>query len=117
MTKANDRLFEALMIRKAAEKDKIRKAKLIIKHKEKKHMVRPRVALTKGVAHGEKIIIDLSGPDSDAFYLLKFAKKYALQFQLNWNAIHDEMTSGDYDNLVKVFEKHFGEFVTLIKFK
>jgi hypothetical protein len=61
------------------------------------------------------IIIDLTGPDGNAFALMAYAKRFATQ--LGWKdrgaAIINEMMSGDYENLLEVFDKAFGEFVIL----
>jgi hypothetical protein len=57
--------------------------------------------------------IDLSGPDGNAFALMGYAKKFSRQLELNDNVIIQEMMSGDYENLLKVFQKHFGDYVTL----
>ena len=59
------------------------------------------------------IIIDLTGPDGNAFALLAYAKSYAKQLGLPFDKIQDEMTSGDYENLIQVFDKYFGSFVIL----
>mgnify|MGYP003633986865 FL=1 len=59
------------------------------------------------------MIIDLNGPDGNAFALLGFAKSFAKQLKLDGEKIADEMTSGDYENLIEVFDKHFGAFVIL----
>jgi hypothetical protein len=61
----------------------------------------------------QEIVIDLTGPDGNAFALLAYAKRFAQQFDLDFNKIKDEMTSGDYENLVQVFDEYFGEFVIL----
>ncbi len=58
-------------------------------------------------------IIDLTGPDGNAFVLLGYAKSYAQQLGLDFNKIREEMTSGDYENLLKVFDENFGSFVIL----
>lgn len=57
--------------------------------------------------------IDLSGPDGNAFVLMGYAKKFSRQLKLNDNVIIQEMMAGDYENLLKVFQKHFGDHVTL----
>jgi hypothetical protein len=57
--------------------------------------------------------IDLSGPDGNAFALMGYAKKFSRQLELNDNVIIQEMMSGDYENLLEVFQKHFGDYVTL----
>jgi len=61
------------------------------------------------------IEIDLTGPQGNAFYLLGTAKKLANQLGLNSDEILNEMQSGDYENLIQVFDKNFGSFVTLYK--
>jgi len=60
-------------------------------------------------------IIDLTGPDGNAFALLAYAKRFAQQLDLDFNKVKNEMTSGDYENLVQVFNNYFGEFVILEK--
>lgn len=59
------------------------------------------------------VIIDLTGPDGNAFALLAYAKNYTKQLGLNWDKIRTEMTSGDYENLLQVFDGYFGSFVIL----
>ena len=61
------------------------------------------------------IEIDLTGPDGNAFFLIGTASNLAKQLGLDKNAIKEEMMKGDYDNLVNVFDKHFGQFVTLYR--
>ncbi len=59
--------------------------------------------------------IDLTGPDGNAFNLIGTAGRLAEQLGLDKKKIRSEMMSGDYENLLKVFDKHFGEFVTLYR--
>ena len=59
--------------------------------------------------------IDLTGPDGNAFVLIGTAGKLAKQLQLDGKKIQSEMMNGDYENLIKVFDKYFGEFVTLYR--
>ena len=61
------------------------------------------------------IEIDLTGPQGNAFYLLGTAKKLANQLGLDSDEILNEMKSSDYENLIQVFDKNFGSFVTLYK--
>ena len=61
----------------------------------------------------EEIIIDLTGPDGNAYSLLARAKNYARQLDLNDVAIIKDMMSKDYEHLVQVFDNHFGHFVIL----
>ena len=61
------------------------------------------------------IEIDLTGPDGNAFVLIGTAGNLAKQLGLDSKAIREEMVAGDYENLVNVFDKHFGDFVTLYR--
>jgi hypothetical protein len=58
-------------------------------------------------------IIDLTGPEGNAFCLMGYARKFARQLGLNSDTIIQEMMSGDYENLVQVFEDNFGDYVIL----
>ena len=58
-------------------------------------------------------IIDLTGPQGNAFVLLGYAKDFGRQLKFDTEIIQEEMTSGDYENLVNVFDKYFGNFVIL----
>lgn len=60
-----------------------------------------------------EIVIDLTGPDGNAYALLAYAKRFAQQLDLDFNQIKNEMTSGDYENLIQVFDDYFGEIVIL----
>ena len=59
------------------------------------------------------MVIDLTGPQGNAFYLMGFASKNARKFGLDGSAILAEMKSGDYEHLVAIFDKYFGEYVIL----
>ena len=59
------------------------------------------------------VVIDLTGPDGNAFALMGYAKRFGKQMGLNTDEIIDEMMMGDYENLVQVFDKHFGSVVIL----
>ena len=59
--------------------------------------------------------IDLTGPDGNACNLIGIASNLAKQLDLDKKKIREEMMSGDYENLLKVFDKYFGEFVTLYR--
>jgi len=61
------------------------------------------------------IEIDLTGPNGNAFYLIGTAKNLAKQLGLDGKAIQLEMMQGNYEHLINVFDKHFGEFVTLYR--
>lgn len=55
--------------------------------------------------------IDLTGPDGNAFVLLGMARRWARELDLDGDAIIKEMKSGDYENLVRVIDRYFGEYV------
>ena len=61
------------------------------------------------------ILIDLTGPDGNAFVLLAYAKNFSKQLNIQYGPIADNMMSGDYEHLLEVFDKHFGSFVTLLR--
>jgi hypothetical protein len=44
---------------------------------------------------------------------MSYAKTFAKQLGMDSNPIIKEMMSGDYENLLEVFDKNFGEFVIL----
>jgi hypothetical protein len=60
-----------------------------------------------------EIVIDLTGPEGNAYVLMGYAKRFAKQLGLDGEKIVNEMTSGDYENLVEVFDSYFGDFVIL----
>ena len=61
----------------------------------------------------EKKVIDLQGPEGNAFYILGVASKLSSQLDLDKEDILNEMKSGDYENLITVFDKHFGDYIDL----
>ena len=72
--------------------------------------------LKKSRFNNRTIIIDLTGPDGNAFHLLGVAKRLGMKCgydELQISDLRNEMMSGDYENLLRVFDKHFGDFVIL----
>ena len=63
--------------------------------------------------HVNEIVIDLTGPQGNAFCLLGYAQTFCRDLGLDGNEIINDMKSGDYENLVEVFDKHFGHFCVL----
>jgi len=51
-------------------------------------------------------VIDLDGPNGNAFYLMGTVSKYAKALGLDKNSVIDEMTDGDYNHLCRVFQKY-----------
>ena len=58
-------------------------------------------------------MIDLTGPDGNAFVLMGYARRFARQMDLDKSKIIAEMTASDYENLLVVFDSYFGNFVIL----
>jgi hypothetical protein len=64
------------------------------------------------------IVIDLTGPQGNAFYLIGTAKKLWKQLGHTKEDVESNikrMTSGDYDNLINYFDSEFGDYVTLYR--
>ena len=59
--------------------------------------------------------IDLTGPDGNAHVLIGYAANLAKQLKKDGNAIRKDMTSGDYEHLLTVFDREFGNYVTLYR--
>ena len=62
------------------------------------------------------IVIDLDGPDGNAFVLLGTAKRFAKQLcyeNTEIDSMLKDMQSSDYEHLLEVFDKHFGDVVIL----
>ena len=69
----------------------------------------------KKKTESREIVIDLTGPDGNAFVLLAYAKNFSKQLNIQYGPIADNMMSGDYEHLLEVFDKNFGSFVTLLR--
>ena len=63
----------------------------------------------------EKLKIDLTAPQGNAFVLLGTAKKLANDLGLDLESILEEMCTSDYENLINTFDKYFGEVVDLYR--
>jgi hypothetical protein len=61
------------------------------------------------------ITIDITGPEGNAFFLLGTASRLAKQLGMEVEPILSEMKNGDYENLLQVFDFHFGDFVTIYR--
>lgn len=68
-----------------------------------------------------KPILDLSGHQGNAFVLLGLAKDYHKELTRHGielpslKEIQAEMTSGDYKNLISVFDNYFGNYVDIYR--
>ena len=61
-------------------------------------------------------VIDLQGPNGNAFALMGYAVDLLRQLDRRdeVHAIRTDMMSGDYNNLLRIFEENFGDYVELI---
>lgn len=82
-------------------------------------------------SYQEKLVIDIDGPDGNAYALMGYAdsiykmlkKEGILEFRdiflkedeelITIDEIIAEMKSSDYENLLQVFNKYFGEYADL----
>jgi len=62
-----------------------------------------------------KLEIDLTGPEGNAFHILGLARNLCKILDKDWEDIRERMTSGDYENVIQVFEQEFGDYVTLYR--
>lgn len=64
-----------------------------------------------------KKVLDLTGPEGNAYWLLGFVSangKHLDYDKQKIEEIQNEMREKDYNHLVKVFDKYFGEIVDVI---
>ena len=64
----------------------------------------------------KKRVIDLTGPNGNAFYLMGVACNFMKQLKFTdeeGESVFEELKSGDYEHLIKTFDKYFGDFVDL----
>ena len=61
-------------------------------------------------------VIDLQGPSGNAFALMAYAEDFLSQMKRRheFSAMRTEMMAGDYNNLVRIFEENFGDYVELV---
>ncbi len=64
----------------------------------------------------KKQVIDLTGPDGNAYFLLGTAMKLCKQIGISsdrTDEIIDELKSSDYEHLIQTFDKYFGKLIDL----
>lgn len=63
-----------------------------------------------------RIVVDLTGPEGNAFWLIGLAEKLGRQLEVDpkrRGEINAEMMGGDYDNLIEVLEREYGDYIVL----
>jgi hypothetical protein len=63
----------------------------------------------------KKPVIDLTGTQGNAFYLIGTAIKLCKQLQIDDTLIIHDMKSNDYEHMVETFDTHFGDLIDLEK--
>ena len=61
----------------------------------------------------KKQVIDLTGPQGNAFYLIGLAGKLCKQLEIDDTIVLEDMKSGGYEHLITVFDTYFGDFIDL----
>lgn len=61
----------------------------------------------------EKIQLDLTGEDGNVFAVMSLGNKLAKRIGLDFEPIREDMMSKDYGHAIRVFERHFGDFVDI----
>ncbi len=64
----------------------------------------------------QKMEIDLTGPEGNAFVLMNYARRWGKQLGYSDHRIKsiiDEMKLTNYEGLLYTFDREFGSFVTL----
>ena len=60
-----------------------------------------------------KQVIDLTGPEGNAFYLLGLASKLCKQLELDEELVLYDMRMGGYEHLITTFDDYFGNVIDL----
>lgn len=63
----------------------------------------------------QKPVIDLSGPEGNAFVLMAYAERWSRQLDIEPGIVSKEMREDDYEHLLEVFEKYFGSYCILVR--
>jgi hypothetical protein len=63
----------------------------------------------------EDIVLDLKGPEGNAFNLLAIAKDLSHVNSFDWDSIYSELTKSDYEHLISVMENYFGDQVLFLR--
>lgn len=61
----------------------------------------------------EKIKLDLTGEDGNVFAVIGLGRKISNKIGIDFKPIQKDMMSSDYGHAIRVFEKHFGDFVDI----
>lgn len=73
-------------------------------------MIKKRSAREEG-----PIEVNLTGPEGNAFVLMGYASRWAKQLGKDKEKILADMRSADYEHLLSVLEREFGDYVTFYR--
>ena len=73
------------------------------------------MTILKKSEFSQSIVIDLNGPEGNAYCLMGYAQIWSKQLGLNSEEIIEDMMSSNYEHLLEVMEKHFGSFITMLQ--
>ena len=59
--------------------------------------------------------IDLTGPNGNTYVLMGYASNLSKQLNKDFKSIREDMESSDYEHLLEVFDREFGNYVTLYR--
>jgi len=76
-----------------------------------KRRVNSMAIITKDTTR--KQVVDLTGPQGNAFYLLGLASKLCKQLEIEDDIILEDMKMGGYEHLITTFDDYFGDYVDL----
>jgi len=74
--------------------------------------------MIKSKEERSKIEIDLTGEQGNSFFLLGMVRSLGTEIGFDKEKISNvqqEMMSGDYENLVQIFDREFGDYVILYR--
>jgi len=62
----------------------------------------------------EKEVIDLDGPDGNAFFLMGIAKRICPQVGVNYDKLHEKMVADDYGTLLIEMDLALGDYIEFV---
>lgn len=71
--------------------------------------------VSKSKKKEKRIEIDLSGPQGNAYCLMGAARRLARDLGKDEEGIVGKMMEGNYENLLAIFEKEFGDYVVMYR--
>ena len=88
----------------------------------KKHLLKKDIKIMTIVSResydplrSKRIVIDLMGTNGGSFYILYYTKELSNMLDLNYENISGEMMDDKtYNEIIEIFERYFGKFVTII---